>query len=127
MGRIIHKFVVITSAEIGFTVSRHGGDVMSCAPPPPGQWLCEVERFDPSSTQWSLIAPMHHSRTGVAVTALRGGPHSQGTITDYGFRLLVNTIFKIFTKHRRLDSCIYKLYIAIKHCTCIVIKCMPPI
>ena len=37
-----------------------------------GQWLCEVERFDPSTNQWSLIAPMHHSRTGVAVTALRG-------------------------------------------------------
>lgn len=38
----------------------------------PGQWLCEVERFDPSLNQWSMIAPMHHSRTGVAVTALRG-------------------------------------------------------
>ena len=37
-----------------------------------GQWLCEVERFDPSTSQWCLIAPMHHSRTGVAVTALRG-------------------------------------------------------
>ena len=37
-----------------------------------GQWLCEVERFDPHTSQWSLIAPMHHSRTGVAVTALRG-------------------------------------------------------
>ncbi len=37
-----------------------------------GQWLCEVERFDPSTKQWSLIAPMQHSRTGVAVTALRG-------------------------------------------------------
>ena len=40
--------------------------------PPAGQWLCEVERFDPSTNQWSLIAPMHHSRTGVAVTALKG-------------------------------------------------------
>ena len=37
-----------------------------------GQWLCEVERFDPCTKQWSLIAPMQHSRTGVAVTALRG-------------------------------------------------------
>ena len=37
-----------------------------------GQWLCEVERFDPQSNQWSMIAPMHHSRTGVAVTALKG-------------------------------------------------------
>ena len=37
-----------------------------------GQWLCEVERFDPRTNQWSMIAPMHHSRTGVAVTALKG-------------------------------------------------------
>ena len=37
-----------------------------------GQWLCEVERFDPAANQWTLIAPMHHSRTGVAVTALKG-------------------------------------------------------
>ena len=42
------------------------------SPSPSGQWLCEVERFDPHTSQWSLIAPMHHSRTGVAVTALRG-------------------------------------------------------
>ncbi len=37
-----------------------------------GQWLCEVERFDPHTNQWALIEPMHHSRTGVAVTALKG-------------------------------------------------------
>ena len=37
-----------------------------------GQWLCEVERFDPRTNQWALIEPMHHSRTGVAVTALKG-------------------------------------------------------
>ena len=37
-----------------------------------GQWLCEVERFDPLTNQWALIEPMHHSRTGVAVTALKG-------------------------------------------------------
>lgn len=37
-----------------------------------GQWLCEVERFDPVTNQWSLIEPMNHSRTGVAVTALKG-------------------------------------------------------
>lgn len=44
----------------------------SLFPPSSGQWLCEVERFDPQTNEWSLIAPMHHSRTGVAVTALRG-------------------------------------------------------
>ena len=44
-------------------------DFVSCST---GQWLCEVERFDPLTNQWSMIAPMHHSRTGVAVTALKG-------------------------------------------------------
>ena len=34
--------------------------------------LCEVERFDPGTKQWSFIVPMHHSRTGVAVIALKG-------------------------------------------------------
>ena len=43
-----------------------------------GQWLCEVERFDPLTNQWTLIAPMHHSRTGVAVTALRGKEEEEG-------------------------------------------------
>ena len=106
MGRIIHKFVVNLSLVQRLGSLYRGMVVTSCLVPPPGQWLCEVERFDPSSTQWSLIAPMHHSRTGVAVTALRGGPHSQGTIIDYGFRLLVNIILKMFTKHLRLDLCI---------------------
>ena len=49
----------------------------------PGQWLCEVERFDPSLNQWSMIAPMHHSRTGVAVTALRGQSISPTIATTF--------------------------------------------
>jgi len=54
--------------------SLHLVIIISLPLPPAGQWLCEVERFDPSTNQWSLIAPMHHSRTGVAVTALKGIP-----------------------------------------------------
>ena len=61
-GKILH-LVLLCLPFISLFFSLH-----DCV----GQWLCEVERFDPSTNQWCLIAPMHHSRTGVAVTALRG-------------------------------------------------------
>jgi hypothetical protein len=66
---IISKIWAILNYGHPLELQRQDSNCMFISP---GQWLCEVERFDPSTKQWCLIAPMQHSRTGVAVTALRG-------------------------------------------------------
>lgn len=61
-----------------------------------GQWLCEVERFDPQTNQWSMIAPMHHSRTGVAVTALKGNGHDSLDYVLCDYSRTTHLVFDVF-------------------------------
>ena len=81
LGEVIHFIICYFCLQliILFLLGGHNGV----------SHLRSVERFDPVSSEWTMVAPMSHPRTGLSVAVLNGLLYAVGGHDGSGYLSLV--------------------------------------